>query len=108
MKEQVYKKVGRRYIKLGYSDNFTGFPAEGIWIVYERPGCKSSTCIATVGNIKPIDYSLLASLIVDKEESCLRALEEILTSSKGYKRVDIVRCIFETILNTTKTNGKSR
>ena len=99
MNGQVYKKVGRKYVQLGYSDNFTGFPADGLWVVYNRPGVKSSTCIANVGSIKPIDYSLLASLIVAKEESCLAALEEILTSNKGYSRVDIVRCIFETILS---------
>ena len=99
MNEQVYKKVGRKYVQLGYSDGFDGFPSEGIWAVYSRPGCKSSTCIASVGSIKPIDYSLLTSLIVDKEEPCLRALEEVLTSSKGYSRVDIVKCIFETILD---------
>lgn len=108
MNEQVYKKVRGRYVQLGYSDGYSGFPAEGIWAVYDRPGCKSSTCIASVGSIKPIDYSLLASLIADKEEPCLRALEEVLTSSKGYSRVDIVKCIFETILDTAKTNEESR
>lgn len=45
MKEQVYKKVGRRYIPLGYSDGWSGFPADGIWLVQHRDGCKSSECI---------------------------------------------------------------
>ena len=30
MKDQVYKKVGRKYIPIGYSDGWTGFPADGI------------------------------------------------------------------------------
>lgn len=98
MKEQVYKKVGKRYVPIGYSDGWSGFPAEGLWAVYSKPGVNSSSCIAFAGEIKPIDYSLFASLIANKEDDCLRALEEVMSSSKGYSRVDIVKCIFETIL----------
>ena len=98
MNEQVYKKVGKRYIPIGYSDGWSGFPAEGLWAVYNKPGMSSSSCIVFVGEIKPIDYSLFASLIANKEEDCLKSLEEVISSSKGYSRVDIVRCIFETIL----------
>ena len=46
MNEQIYKKKGRKYIPLGYMDGFMGFPSEGIWVVYDKPGSHSSTCIA--------------------------------------------------------------
>jgi len=45
MNEQLYKKVGRRYIPIGYSDGFSGFPSDGIWLVQQKDGCKSSECI---------------------------------------------------------------
>jgi hypothetical protein len=96
MSEQLYKKEGRKYIPIGYSDGFTGFPADGLWIVYTRPGCKSETCIAQVGKIKSIDYSLMASLIVNKEDECLKALEVLMKNP--YSRSNIVETIFETIL----------
>jgi hypothetical protein len=38
---EVYKKVGRRYIPVGYE--FTGFPSDGIWLVQD--GRNSQTCL---------------------------------------------------------------
>lgn len=96
MSEQVYKKVGRKYIKLGYEDGFTGFPSEGIWVVFGKPGCKSSSCIAFAGEFKAIDYSLLASLTKEKEENCLKAFETARKS--GASNQDTIRAIFETLL----------
>lgn len=98
MSEQVYKKVGRRYVKLGYSENFTGFPSEGIWVVFDRPGVKSSSCIGKAGEFKPLDYSLLANLIAEKESKCLDAIRIIRES--GASNQDLVRTIFETLLKS--------
>jgi hypothetical protein len=96
MNSQLYKKEGRKYTPIGYSDGFTGFPCEGIWAVYGSNGGNSETCIAHVGKIKPVDYSLVASLIVDKKDACLKALNEL--TAKPYSHDDIVETIFETIL----------
>ena len=58
MDGQLYKKVGRKYVPIGYSDNFNGFPSEGLWVVYNKSGVKSYSCIAQAGQFQPIDYSL--------------------------------------------------
>jgi hypothetical protein len=58
MKEQVYKKKGRRYIPLGYSDGWTGFPADGIWIVQSKDGSKSSECIMRLGELQDMQPSV--------------------------------------------------
>ena len=72
MDSQIYVKKGRRYRPIGYSDGFTGFPAEGIWAVYKSDTSKSSTCIALVGEFQPIDYGKLASLIKEKGDECMK------------------------------------
>ena len=95
MEEQLYKKKGRRYIPIGYSDNFNGFPAEGIWVVYSTPGAESSSCIAQVGQFEPIDYKQLANLIKEKEDECVKAVLEM----ENTTIVDIVRMVFKTLVN---------
>ena len=45
MNEQLYKRRGRRYLPIGYSDGFMGFPTDGIWLVQQSDGSKSSECI---------------------------------------------------------------
>jgi len=50
MDSQVYKKVNGRYHKVGYSDGFTGFPTEGIWLVTHGDGHKSSECILRIAD----------------------------------------------------------
>ena len=74
MNQQVYKKVGRKYIPISYSDGFTGFPLEGLWVVYRKPGQKTESCIAQVGQFQNIDYSKLASLIKDKQDVVCKIL----------------------------------
>ena len=97
MKGQVYKKEGKRYIQLGYSDGFTGFPCDGIWAVYTKPGCRSQSCIAQVGNFIPVDYTKLASLIKEKETHCLQAVMSLCDKGNWTYR-DIVDTIFNTLL----------
>jgi len=96
MNIQFYRKDGRKYIPVGYSNGFTGFPCEGLWAVYSKPGIKSEKCIASVGEIKPIDYSLMSSLIANKQDDCLNALKDLMKNP--YSHTDIVNVIFETIL----------
>ena len=46
MDEQLYKKnKNGRYSKIGYSDGFSGFPSDGIWLVQQSDGSKFSECI---------------------------------------------------------------
>lgn len=94
----MYKKVGRKYVPIGYSDNFNGFPSEGLWVVYNKPGVKSSSCIAQAGQFQPIDYSLLASMIKEREAACLAAILQ-LRNRQEFTASDIVRTVFETLLN---------
>ena len=96
MTSQVYKKVGRKYIPLGYSDGWVGFPSEGIWVVYNNSGSHSSTCIAQVGKFQDLDYSLLANLVKEKEYNCLQALMKLMDKGR-YSQSDIVNIIFEEI-----------
>ena len=51
MDSQLYKKVGRKYIKVGYSDGCHRSLAEGIWLVTDKPGCHSSSCILQLGDM---------------------------------------------------------
>lgn len=95
MDGQLYKKVGRKYVPIGYSDNFNGFPSEGIWVVYGKLGLKSSSCIAQVGQFELIDYNLLANLIKEKEDECVKAIKGMDNTTI----VDIVRTVFKTLLN---------
>lgn len=94
MNEQLYKKIGRKYEPIGYSDNFTGFPCDGIWVVYSKPGVKSEMCIGKVGEFKNIDYSLLSSLIKDKKDKCC----EIIQNSKNKSISEMIDEIFIEIL----------
>ena len=95
MTEQLYKKVGRKYIPIGYADGFCGFPAEGIWIVYNKPGSKSETCIAQVGKFKKLDYELLANLVKEKEDKCLAIFHKI--NKEGKSAYDLIRELFNQI-----------
>lgn len=52
MNQQVYKKVGRKYVPIGYSDGWTGFPADGIWVVQTKPGHKSSECMLKIDEVE--------------------------------------------------------
>jgi hypothetical protein len=63
MDNQVYKKVGRRYVKIGYSDGWHGFPSDGVWLVNTTTGSKSSECILKIADnnmVLPYAGNLLA------------------------------------------------
>ena len=96
MEDQLYKKVGRKYQKIGYFDNFNGFPSEGIWIVYNNPGVLSSSCIARVGEFKDLNYELLANLTRTKEDKISKILGDALHRS-NFTRAELVKEILEEI-----------
>lgn len=73
MTEQVYKKKGRKYIPIGYSDGWTGFPADGIWIVQTKPGCKSSECIMQIGELESMQPAI--NLILGYKDKILDFIE---------------------------------
>ena len=72
---EVYKKIGRRYVRMGYE--FTGFPAEGLWLVQRRPYSTSEPLILKVGELPglypyaqlAVDENELASAISDRMRS---------------------------------------
>ena len=41
MMEQIYRKIGKRYIQIG--QEFAGFPCDGIWLV--QNGKRNMSCI---------------------------------------------------------------
>lgn len=48
MNAQLYKREKGKYVKIGFSDGWLGFPCDGVWLVRSTPGCKSSSCIAKI------------------------------------------------------------
>jgi len=70
MEQQVYKKVGRRYVPIGYSDGWTGFPAEGVWIVKKGDGIHSSECVLRLGELQDLQPAI--NLILGYKEELLK------------------------------------
>jgi hypothetical protein len=72
MTQQLYKKVGRKYVPIGYSDGWQGFPTDGFWLVQTKPGVKSSECIIKIDeleNLKPA-----ANLIFEYKDKLIKVL----------------------------------
>lgn len=74
MTEQVYKKVKNRYVPIGYSDGWSGFPSDGIWIVQTKPRCKSSECIMKIGDIESMQPA--ANLILGYKDKILNFIQK--------------------------------
>ncbi len=74
MEQQLYKKVGRRYQPIGYRDGFSGFPAEGIWLVIRRDGEHSSECILRLGELR--DMQPAVNLILAYKQELLKFLSD--------------------------------
>ena len=60
--EKVYRKVGRKYVEVGYND--VPDLSDGIWLVQSKPSSKSTTSLVwKVGDIKrPVDIVTRAGL----------------------------------------------
>ena len=74
MNEQVYKKVKNKYIPIGYSDGWSGFPSDGIWIVQTKPGSKSSECIMKLGELE--NFQPAINLILSYKDKIINYLSE--------------------------------
>lgn len=70
MNEQVYKKVGRRYVPIGYSDGWSEFPTDGIWLVQSKDGHHSSECIMKIGDLESMQPA--TNLILGYKEKILK------------------------------------
>lgn len=55
--EMMYRKVGRRYVPF---EPFTGFPADGIWLV--KRGGKSSTLTVKLDDLDGTDLRVVTEL----------------------------------------------
>lgn len=60
----LYKKNGKRYQAIG--EQFTGFPADGIWLVQTKEGGSSSRLIMKVGEL--LDPKPLIELEMHRDE----------------------------------------
>ncbi len=73
--DTLYRKSGSHYVEVGYE--FTGFPAEGIWIVQNKTHGRHETLILKIGdvpNLYPyanlmLDVDELGSLIADHRDA---------------------------------------
>lgn len=78
MKEKLYKKIGKRYVEVSIVERFEFDMGDGIWIVQNKPGCKSiSSLVWRVGDLKrPVDIVTYAGLLTleDKLASYLTKL----------------------------------
>jgi hypothetical protein len=74
MDRQVYKKVGRKYVPIGYSDGWAGFPSDGIWIVKTVPGSKSSECIMQIGEL--INFQPYINMILGYKDKIITFLNK--------------------------------
>lgn len=88
-KQKVYIKVGRRYKELGYQ--WTGFPANGVWIVHDG----SQSLISYIGDVPdPIPVGMLAR----HESVACRAISESLENMRktgGISPLEIWRNIMK-------------
>ena len=81
---QMYKKIGRRYIKVSPSNNRLRLPIDGIWLVQTKSGTKSSKCILKIGDL-PALYPY-ANLIMQEDD-----IANILITSQGKTALEIAR-----------------
>ena len=70
MNQQVYKKVGRKYVPIGYSDGWTGFPSDGLWLVQQKDAHKSSECIIKIDELENIKPAV--NLILEYKDKILK------------------------------------
>lgn len=66
--EKVYRKVGRKYVEVGYSN--VPDLTDGIWLVQSKPSSKSQTSLVwKVGDLKrPVDVVTRAALYSMNDE----------------------------------------
>jgi hypothetical protein len=80
MESQIYRKVGKKYVKIGPSDGWHGFPSQGLWIVQGKDGSKSESWLKKLTDI-PEDIATYAKLRVRHDEICT-AISNFFTSKQ--------------------------
>ena len=81
----VYEKRGRRYIPLGYQ--FTGFPADGIWLVQD--GRKSMTCLIGAKEAVPM---LALNYRIHKDGLCRRLMMDFKDKPHSWDNIAVKAC----------------
>ena len=82
---EVYEKRGRRYIPLGYQ--FTGFPADGIWLVQD--GRKSMTCLIGAKEAVPM---LALNYRIHKDGLCRRLMMDFKDKPHSWDNIAVKAC----------------
>jgi len=100
MKEQAYKKVGKRYFPIGYSDGWTGFPADGIWLVQQKDGLKSEECILRIGELQ--DMQPAVNLILGYKEKILQYFEKNYDKNVSIYNVTMNEFVIDMLKSITK------
>ena len=95
MNQQIYKKVGRKYIPIGYSDGWSGFPADGIWVVETKPGHKSSECMLKIGEVQ--DMRPTIDMLIGYRDDIVKYLME--NRLEGISPKDYVNNMIKEITN---------
>lgn len=99
--DMTYLKKGGRYIPF---ERFTGFPSEGIWIVYSKPGVSSKSLMKKIEADKlgelPEEYVTTRASLELRKDEVTKALLEL--ENKAVSWNDIVNVVFETLSNPTE------
>ena len=98
MNQQVYKKVGRKYVPIGYSDGWSGFPADGIWVVQTKPGHNSSECMMKIGEVQDMRPTL--DMLIGYRDDIVKYLME--NRLEGISPLDFVNNMIKEITNEKK------
>ena len=98
MNQQVYKKVGRKYVPIGYSDGWSGFPEDGIWVVQTKPGHKSSECMLKIGEVQDMRPTL--DMLIGYRDDIVKYLME--NRLEGISPIDFVNNMIKEITNEKK------
>jgi hypothetical protein len=86
--EPLYRKIGRKYHQVS---EWYGDPADGIWLVQGKPGCKSMRLITRIGELP--DVVPLVNLELRRDEVCKVVSELRQFSSTN----DIVTAVFKVL-----------
>ena len=98
MNTQVYKKLGRKYVPVGYSDGFTGFPCDGIWLVQTKPGSKSTECMMRIGEVQDMRPTL--DMLIGYKDKIVRYIMD--NSMDGISPNDYVKEMIKSVTANTE------
>ncbi len=110
MPEIYYVKRGRRYERIG--EQFTGFPADGLWLVINGDGRKSERFVIPLADLpsRP-DWLRRAQLELLKDE-CARVAQRLEVRDGNrttYPSLfDVISAVFDVICEATRGQKASR